>query len=114
VLNYVVTSNHIHLLVHDRGKDEIAQSMQLIAARIAQKCNQRKRRKGAYWKGRYHAIVVDMDEYLARCMVYIDLNMLRAGVVNHPVDWDTCGFREIQSPPDRYTVIDQQKLIELL
>ena len=31
VLNYVVTSNHIHLLVKDRGQGEIARSMQLIA-----------------------------------------------------------------------------------
>jgi len=75
VLNYVVTSNHIHLLVHDRGKGEIAQSMQLIAGRTAQEYNQRKRRKGAYWEDRYHATAVDTDEYLARCMVYIDLDM---------------------------------------
>ncbi len=114
VLNYVVTSNHIHLLVHDRGKGEIAQSMQLIAGRTAQEYNQRKRRKGAYWEDRYHATAVDTDEYLARCMVYIDLNMVRAGVVKHPADWDTCGFREIQAPPERYAIIDQQKLLGLL
>jgi len=114
VLNYVVTSNHIHLLVHDRGRGEIAQSMQLIAGRTAQEYNQRKGRKGAYWEDRYHATAVDTDEYLARCMVYIDLNMVRAGVVKHPDEWDTCGFREIQSPPARYAIIDQQVLIELL
>jgi len=45
VLNYIVTSNHIHLLVHDRGQGEIARSMQLIAGRTAQEYNQRKRRK---------------------------------------------------------------------
>ena len=99
---------------HDQGKGEIAQSMQLIAGRTAQEYNQRKGRKGAYWEDRYHATAVDTDEYLARCMVYIDLNMVRAGAVKHPGNWDTCGFREIQSPPDRYTIIDQQKLIELL
>ena len=36
VLNYMVTSNHIHLLVHDTGKDVIPKSMQLIAGRVAQ------------------------------------------------------------------------------
>jgi len=44
VLNYIVTSNHIHLLVRDRGQGEIAQSMQLIAGRTAQEYNQRKER----------------------------------------------------------------------
>ena len=31
VLDYMVTSNHIHLLVKDTGQDVIAQSLQLIA-----------------------------------------------------------------------------------
>jgi REP element-mobilizing transposase RayT len=43
VLNYVVTSNHVHLLVRDKGEGEIAQSMQLIAGRTAQQYNTRKK-----------------------------------------------------------------------
>lgn len=49
VLNYTVTSNHIHLLVKDTAPDVIPQSMQLIAGRTAQDYNQRKARKGAFW-----------------------------------------------------------------
>lgn len=114
VLNYVVTSNHIHLLVQDRGKGEIAQSLQLVAGRTAQEYNQRKGRCGAYWQDRYHATAVDTDEYLARCLTYIDLNMVRAGAVSHPVEWETGGYREIQFPPQRYRIIDQQALLRLL
>ena len=55
VLNYIVTSNHIHLLVKDTDKDIIPRSMQLIAGRTAQEYNQRKGRKGAFWEDRYHA-----------------------------------------------------------
>lgn len=113
VLNYIVTSNHIHLLVRDCGQGEIAQSMQLIAGRTAQEYNQRKTRKGAFWEDRYHATAVDAEEYLARCMTYIDLNMVRAGVVSHPAEWDTCGYREIQAPPLRYGVIDQSALMDV-
>ena len=113
VLNYIVTSNHIHLLVRDRGEGEIAQSMQLIAGRTAQEYNQRKARKGAFWEDRYHATAVDSEDYLARCMVYIDLNMVRAGAVKHPADWDVCGYREIQHPPNRYAIIDRKVLAEL-
>jgi REP-associated tyrosine transposase len=43
VLNYIVTSNHIHLLVLDTGEDVVAKSMQLIAGRTAQEYNQRSR-----------------------------------------------------------------------
>ena len=88
VLNYIVTSNHVHLLVRDRGGGEIARSMQLVAGRTAQEYNLRKTRTGAYWEDRYHATVVDTEEYLARCMTYIDLNMVSAGGVKHPAEWD--------------------------
>jgi len=44
--------------------------------------------------------------------VYIDLNMVRAGVVEHPAQWLASGYREIQKPPKRYAVIDRQMLIE--
>lgn len=113
VLNYIVTSNHVHLLVRDRGADEIPKSMQLIAGRTAQEYNQRKGRRGAYWEDRYHATAVDTNGYLARCMVYIDMNMVRTGVVEHPVQWWASGFREIQHPPARYRIIDQSALLEL-
>ena len=56
VLNYMVTSNHVHLLVFDSGRRQIIpRSMQLIAGRTAQEFNQRKNRKGAFREDRYHA-----------------------------------------------------------
>ena len=114
VLNYVVTSNHTHLLVKDMGHGEIPRSMQLIAGRVAQQFNRRKSRKGAYWEDRYHATAVQADGHLARCMVYIDLNMVRAGVVEHPSDWVHAGYNEIQSLPERYRCIDVPAIAALL
>jgi len=113
VLNFSVTSNHIHLLVRDQGRGEISKSMQLISGRTAQEYNQRKRRKGAFWEDRYHATAVDTENHLARCMAYIDLNMVRAGAVKHPDEWSMCGYREIQNPPARYSVIDHPALLDL-
>ncbi len=114
VLNYIVTSNHIHLLVFDTGKNVISDSMQLIAGRTAQEYNKRKTRKGAFWEDRYHATAVDSNAYLLRCMVYVDLNMVRAGVVRHPSQWPASGYHEIQTPPKRKCIIDIHKLMELL
>jgi len=46
-------------------------------------------------------------------MVYIDLNMVRAGVVNHPAKWKESGFSEIEKPPKRYATIDLPNLMKL-
>jgi len=113
VLNFVATSNHIHLLVVDSEPEVIAKSLQLIAGRTGQEFNKRKERKGAYWEDRYHATAVEGNEHLIRCLIYIDLNMVRAGVVSHPSEWEMNGYNEIQSPPERYGVIDQHRLQHL-
>jgi len=111
----MVTSNHIHLLVYDNnGSDVIPKSMQLIAARTGQDYNIRKQRKGAFWDDRYHATAIEQNSHLNRCLVYIDLNMVRASVVDHPKTWPFCGYNEIQDPPSRYRIIDLDCLIRLM
>ena len=69
------------------GRDVIPKSIQLAAGRTAQEYNQRKRRNGAYWEDRYHATAVQTDLHLIQCIVYMDLNMVRAVVDKHPYEW---------------------------
>ena len=111
ILNYMVTSDHTHLLVADDGaRDVIPNSIQLVVGRTGQEYNQRKNRKGAYWEDRYHATVVESGEHLARCMAYIDTNMVRAGAVSHPSSWFFCGYNEIQEPRRKNVLIDHERL----
>jgi len=111
ILNYTVTSNHIHLLVVDGDMKVIPRSLQLVAGKTAQEFNRRKDRKGAFWEDRYHATAIETGEHLIRCLVYIDLNMVRNGVVQHPSEWPHGGYHEIQNPPLRYALINREKLV---
>jgi putative transposase len=53
ILDYTVTSNHIHLLVaDDADRKTIPDSIKLVAGRTGQEYNRRKRRKGAFWEDR--------------------------------------------------------------
>lgn len=115
VLDYMITSNHTHLLLFDRGgRNVIPDSIKLVASRTGQEYNLRKKRKGAFWQDRYHATAVENNNHLRRCITYIDMNMVRAGVVDHPEKWEWCGYNEIQNPRIRKGVIDFDRLIGLL
>ncbi|MFH1982003.1 MAG: transposase [Pseudomonadota bacterium] len=115
VLDNMVTSNHIHLLVYDTGgRNVIPDSIKLIGGRTGQEYNIRKNRKGAFWEDRYHATAVESGRYLRQCIAYIDMNMVRAGVVKHPSEWGFCGYNEIQNPRKRKGIIDFNRLIGLL
>jgi putative transposase len=115
ILNCMVTSNHIHLLVFDRAEREvIPRYMQLVAGRTGQEHKQRKQRKGAFWEDRYHATAVEANQHLIQCLVYMDLNMVRAGAVSHPDEWNESGYKELQQPRLRYALIDDRCLMDLL
>ena len=113
VLNYIVTSNHIHLMVACDDKQTIPSAMQLLSGRVAQSYNRRKQRRGAFWEDRYHAVPIVHQEHFLECLVYIDLNMVRAGVVRHPRDWQWSGYHDIQAPRRRYVIVDQERLTAL-
>lgn len=115
ILNYTVTSNHIHLLVYDDGrKYVIPRSILLVASRTAREYNQRKGRRGAFWEDHYHATAIESEKHLHQCMIYIDLNMVRARVVKHPTEWLFTGYNEIMSKRERYKLINKKKLQDLL
>ena len=113
LLNYVITSNHVHLVVRDTGEEVLARSIQLAAGLTARQYNRRKARQGAFWEDRYHATAVEANEHLHRCLIYIDLNMVRAGAVRHPSEWAHSGYNEIQGAPGPCSVIDLEELSRL-
>jgi len=101
-MNFAVTSNHVHLLVTADGAKSVAPFMQCVQGEFAADFNRRNERSGAFWSDRYHATMIDDGEHLLACMRYIDLNMVRAGVVAHPQRWDWCGWHELtgaRNPP---------------
>ncbi len=43
--------------------------------------------------------MIETGTHLSRCLFYIDLNMVRAGVVQHPEEWQHGGYRELDGKP---------------
>jgi putative transposase len=58
--------------------------------------------------------MIDGGEHLWNCLRYIDLNMVRAGVVQHPEGWAWCGYRELVGKRKRFRLLDVDRLTEIL
>ena len=78
---YVLMSNHFHLLATPETEQGIPQLMQGVGRRYVRYFNQRHARSGTLWEGRYRSTLIHAERYLLPCMVYIDLNPVRAGLV---------------------------------
>ena len=76
--------------------------------------NRRTSREGALWRGRFRPTLVETGTHLRRCLFYLDMNMVRAGVVAHPRDWRFGGYQEPCGARQRYRIIDQDHLLKCL
>ena len=54
--------------------------------------NRRHGRKGFFWSERFKSVIVDNGETLINCLAYIDLNPIRAGIVEKPEKYRWCSL----------------------
>lgn len=90
---YVLMTNHVHLLVTSARADGIAKLMQSIGRRYVQYINRSYRRTGGLWEGRFKSSLVQAEAYLLTCMRYIELNPVRANMVNDPAQYRWSSYR---------------------
>jgi len=110
LLNYSITCNHTHLLAEAADTEAISSMMQQLEGEFAEWYNRRKGRSGGFWSDRYHCTMVEGSRYAWNCLQYIDLNMVRAGVVRHPDEWRWCGYDELTGQRSRYRLVDLDSL----
>lgn len=84
---YVLMDNHFHLLATPETADGLPQMMQAVGRRYVRYFNDRQGRSGTLWEGRYRSTLIQAERHLLACMVYIDLNPVRAGLVAEPRDY---------------------------
>lgn len=84
---YVLMSNHFHLLATPASAEGVPQMMQALGRSYVRYFNARQGRTGTLWEGRYKSTLIQAERYLLACMVYIDLNPVRAGLVADPADY---------------------------
>ncbi len=111
VLDYAVTSNHVHLLLWAEDGQSVSRAMQYVQGAAARDYNRRKQRNGAYWADRFHPTLVQTGSHLSRCLFYIGLNMVRAGAVSHPLEWEGSGCRELMGSCRHDPIINLDRLL---
>ncbi len=75
--------------------------------------NLRKGHEGSVWEHPYHCTRIQDGRHLLNCLRYVDLNMVRAGMVRHPSEWRWCSHDEITGQRQRYRIVDAERLLHL-
>lgn len=118
---FVLMSNHYHLLLTPENGKEVPHFMQCLGRKYAAYYNTTNERTGTVWDGKYFASLIESDYYLLACYRYIELNPVRAGLVNAPgcYEWSSfqtnaCGkYSSLLSPHPTYEALGANPLARL-
>lgn len=90
---YVLMTNHVHLLLTPPSSAAVSQLVMSLGRRYVQYINKTYKRTGTLWDSRYKSSLVHADDYLLLCQRYIELNPVRAGMVDDPAQYRWSSYR---------------------
>ena len=90
---YVLMTNHVHLLMTPRTSGGAGELMKRLGQRYVQYVNRTYRRSGTLWEGRFRSCLTHEEDYVLRCCRYIELNPVRANMVEHPAAYLWSSYR---------------------
>jgi len=86
-------TNHVHLLISSPHTDAPGALMKALGQRYVQYVNRTYKRSGTLWEGRFRSCLTQEEAYVLACQRYIELNPVRAGMVEHPADYCWSSYR---------------------
>jgi putative transposase len=90
---YTLMTNHVHLLLTPREASSAGDLMKRLGQRYVQYVNRTYRRSGTLWEGRFRSCLTGEDGYVLGCYRYIELNPVRANMVEHPGEYPWSSYR---------------------
>ena len=94
VHSYVLMTNHVHLLMTAEEVNGISRLIQSLGRDYVRYINQIYSRTGTLWEGRYKSTLVDSENYFLCVSRYIELNPVRAGMVDAAVDYPWSSYQQ--------------------
>lgn len=90
---WCLMTNHVHLLLTPAEPASVGMLMKGLGQRYVQYINRTYRRSGTLWEGRFRSCLVGEESYVLGCYRYIEMNPVRAGMVEHPADYRWSSYR---------------------
>lgn len=84
---YTLMTNHVHILMTPLTETGVSQLMQSLGRCYVMYINKTYKRTGTLWEGRYKSTLVDSEYYFLTVSRYIELNPVRANMVQHPGEY---------------------------
>lgn len=108
-LHAYVLTNHVHLLMTPAVPHAVSWVVQDVGRCYVHSINRSYKRSGTLWEGRFKSSLIQSERHLLTCYRYIELNPVRAQMVDHPGDyrWSSYHANAYGKPDPRLTPHDE-------
>jgi len=90
---YVLMTNHVHISATPHSHDSLSKMMKAVNQRYVAYINKAYNRTGTLWEGRFKSCLMQDVNYIITCQRYIELNPVRAGMVEFPGGYRWSSYR---------------------
>jgi len=90
---YALMNNHVHILATPEDESSASKMMQQLGRKYVAYFNKTHSRTGTLWEGRFRSSSIRSARYLFVCYRYIELNPVRAGLVQSPGEYEWSSYR---------------------
>jgi putative transposase len=97
LFHYALLTNHVHLCLQVGLADTLSRAMHWLSTTFIGRFNRERGRVGHLWQGRFRSTLVEQETYFLRCMTYVDLNPVRAGLVTTPAEYPWSGHAALRA-----------------
>jgi putative transposase len=85
--HFSLMPNHIHLMIEPTREGSLPKIMMRLTLAYSSYFNKKYGGVGHVWQGRYKSSLIDKEDYFIWCGLYVELNPVRARLVERPEDW---------------------------
>ena len=89
---YCLMPNHVHLIAVPPDEEALTRAISEVHRRYTRHVNFKQGWRGHLWQGRFASYVLG-EHYLLACIRYIEMNPVKAGMVQHPAQWQWSSAR---------------------
>lgn len=110
---WCLMTNHVHLLLTPAKPESAGMLMKGLGQRYVQYINRTYRRSGTLWEGRFRSCLMQEESYVLACYRYIEMNPVRAGMVEHPAEYRWSSYR-VNAQAEQSALIKRHSLYQAL
>ncbi len=110
---YCLMTNHIHLIITPLTETALSSVVGKIHGQYSQYINKIQKTSGHIFENRYHSCPLDHNHFI-NTLKYVERNPVRAGIVDHPSDYEWSSARMHLGIEDQWGLIDQDEWKDLM